>query len=40
MIIQLELILQPEEIDLTEILPTKSAEILQTDKQKISAVIP
>lgn len=40
MIKQLELILQPEEIDLPEILPTKSAEILQTDKQKISAVIP
>jgi uncharacterized protein len=40
MIKQLELKLQPEEIDLPEILPTKSADIMQIDKQKITAVIP
>lgn len=40
MIKQAELKLRPEEIDIPEILLTKSAEVLRIDKQKISAVIP
>lgn len=40
MIKQIEIILQPEEIELPEILLIKSAQFLNTDKQKISAVIP
>lgn len=40
MIKQLELKLRPEEIDIPDILPERSAEFLNIDKQLISAVIP
>ncbi len=40
MIKQIELVLHPEEVDIPDILLSKSSQILHTEKQRISAVIP